>query len=458
MIRRVAGVLMTGALLVALVPGSAAAVDPPDRSSAPLPDTISRLKLDQPITLTGEEAAAKVDKTIRAGRTQQRVVVRLSAPPAVELTASGAATQKAALRTARLQQDAVIALARKLDSKVKVLGRTGKASNLVMLKIDAADLAALAKDPTVVSIKPVRDYTLDLSETVRYVGASKVQAKGYKGAGVDVAILDSGTDYTHAALGGAGTLAAFTAAYGTGTGDARNTTLDGLFPTARVKGGYDFVGEGWPDTDEAPDPDPIDSPDSGTALGVAYGTDGGHGTHVADIIGGTLGVAPMANLYSVKVCSSISTSCSGVALLQAVDWAMDPNGDGNLADHVDIINMSLGSDYGTVQDDDLTAGRRASQLLRRNPGRGIGRQRGQQAVHRRHPGRGPGRPLGRPDAGPERGGLPARHHGAGGDRRHVRQHGDRGVGSDWRRLQRRRGLRRAATAARAPPRTPRRAP
>ncbi len=354
MIRRVGGVLMTGALLVALVPGSAAAVDPPDRSSAPLPDTISRLKLDQPITLTGEEAAAKVDKTIRAGRTQQRVVVRLSAPPAVELTASGAATQKAALRTARLQQDAVIALARKLDSKVKVLGRTGKASNLVMLKIDAADLAALAKDPTVVSIKPVRDYTLDLSETVRYVGASKVQAKGYKGAGVDVAILDSGTDYTHAALGGAGTLDAFTAAYGTGTGDARNTTLDGLFPTARVKGGYDFVGEGWPDTDEAPDPDPIDSPDSGTALGVAYGTDGGHGTHVADIIGGTLGVAPMANLYSVKVCSSISTACSGVALLQAVDWAMDPNGDGNLADHVDIINMSLGSDYGTVQDDDLT--------------------------------------------------------------------------------------------------------
>ncbi len=33
---------------------------------------------------------------------------------------------------------------------------------------------------------------------------------------------------------------------------------------------------------------------------------------------------------------------------------MDPNGDGNLADHVDIINMSLGSDYGTVYDDDLS--------------------------------------------------------------------------------------------------------
>ncbi len=79
---------------------------------------------------------------------------------------------------------------------------------------------------------------------------------------------------------------------------------------------------------------------------------------------------------------------------------------------------------------------------------------GQQAVHRRHAGRGPGRPLGRPDAGPERGGLPARHHGAGGDRRHVRQHGDRRVGSDRRRLQRRRGLRGRRRLPGHRPRTP----
>ena len=56
----------------------------------------------------------------------------------------------------------------------------------------------------------------------------------------------------------------------------------------------------------------------------------------------------------MKVCSSISTACSGVALMHAMDWAMDPNGDGGLRDHVDIINMSLGSDYGTVYDDDLS--------------------------------------------------------------------------------------------------------
>jgi subtilisin family serine protease len=359
MTRRVAGVAMAGALLVAMLPGSAAAFDPPSRPVAPPSDAIGALKLDRPITLAGGDAAAKVDRALRAGSGQQRVVVRLSAPPAAAVVAFGATAQRALLAAARLQQDGVVTKARRLDSKVTVLGRTGRASNLVMLNMDASGLAALARDPAVISIKPVQDYQLDLSETVPYVGATRVQARGYTGAGVDVAILDSGIDYTHAAFGGPGTLDAFKAAYGDGPADARNTTLDGLFPTSRVKGGYDFVGEGWPGTDaapvaEAPDPDPIDSPDAGTDLGIAYGTDGGHGTHVADIVGGTLGVAPGVNLFALKVCSSIAAECSGVALLQAVDWAMDPNGDGDLSDHVDIINLSIGSDYGTVADDDLT--------------------------------------------------------------------------------------------------------
>ena len=34
---------------------------------------------------------------------------------------------------------------------------------------------------------------------------------------------------------------------------------EGLFPTAKVVEGYDFVGEAWPDGELAPDEDPIDS-------------------------------------------------------------------------------------------------------------------------------------------------------------------------------------------------------
>jgi subtilisin family serine protease len=199
--------------------------------------------------------------------------VRLSARPAVG--SSPTAPPPARCPEHAAQQDAIIAKAKSLDPEVSVLGRTGKASNVVMLKVNARSLGALAKDRSVVAIVPVKDYSLDLSETVKYVGAAKVQALGFKGQGVDVAILDSGVDYTHKALGGAGTLDAFKAAYGESADDSLNTTLDGLFPTSRIKGGYDFTGEAWPGEDEAPDPDPIDSPDSGTDLGIDMGTDGG---------------------------------------------------------------------------------------------------------------------------------------------------------------------------------------
>ena len=154
-----------------------------------------------------------------------------------------------------------------------------------------------------------------------------------------MAVLDSGIDYMHAEFGGSGNVADY---------EANDPSIiePGTFPTAKVIGGYDFVGGDWYGSTgpaEAPDPDPLDA-----------GSDGGHGTHVADIIGGLNGVAPGVSLYAVKVCSSVSTACSGIALIQGMDFALDPNGDGSVDDHVDVINMSLGSDYGTAIDDDLS--------------------------------------------------------------------------------------------------------
>src|SRR5207302_7017617 len=95
--------------------------------------------------------------------------------------------------------------------------------------------------------------------------------------------------------------------------------------------------------------------------------DGGHGTHVAAIIAGDdagshQGVAPGASLYAVKVCSAVSSACSGVALLQGIEFALDPNGDGDISDAVDVINMSLGSAYGQIQDDLTEASQVAAEL------------------------------------------------------------------------------------------------
>src|SRR5437867_494908 len=216
------------------------------------------------------------------------------------------------------------------------MARVSKALNAVIVKVDAGRIPAIAAMPNVVSVRPVVNYRLDLSETVPYSGATAVQTAGIDGTGVTVALLDSGIDYTHKEFGGPGTMEAYEAAYGTDTSDARNTTTDGLFPTAKVIGGFDFVGENWPFTDRMTDPDPIDF--------------NGHGTHVADIIGGINGVAPGVKFYALKVCSAVTNACSGVALLQAMDFALDPNGDGDVSDAVDVINMSLGEDYGQRED------------------------------------------------------------------------------------------------------------
>jgi subtilisin family serine protease len=261
------------------------------------------------------------------------------------------------LRGLNQKQDALMGQIRSLGGTE--LARVSKAHNAVAVRVDARQISAIAALPNVRAVRPVINYELDLGEVVPYIGAADAQADGFDGTGVVVAVLDSGIDYTHFNLGGSGSVADYLAAYGTTTADPANKSRDGLFPTAKVIAGYDFVGESWPQTGVpgggplSPDDDPIDCGPGTIPAPCA----GGHGTHVSDIIAGQStdgthkGVAPGAKIVGVKVCSSISTSCSGIALLQGMDFALDPNGDGDISDAVDVINMSLGSSYGQVEDD-----------------------------------------------------------------------------------------------------------
>jgi minor extracellular serine protease Vpr len=327
---------------VSLATTSLAVAQPaePDRNTdRELPPTVLDLKLDDPIVADGLTAGV-LDQSLvgRVGPT--RLIVHLSEP---SLADSGAVTDAAQVRQVgrvKSQQQSFEQRLGRLAPGASTVGSVQRVLNAVFVEADAASLAAIAADPAVERVAPVGNYELDLSETVPYIGAAAVQATGVDGSGIEVAVLDSGIDYTHANLGGPGTLEAYEAAYGTGApDDLRHTTLDGLFPTAKVVGGYDFVGENWPFAAEEPDPDPIDFE--------------GHGTHVADIIAGAGGVAPGASLHAVKVCSAVSSSCSGIALIQGMEYSSDPNGDGRTRDRVDIINMSLGSSYGQPFDDDL---------------------------------------------------------------------------------------------------------
>ncbi len=122
------------------------------------------------------------------------------------------------------------------------------------------------------------------------------------GQGIDIAVIDTGVDYTHSDLGGC---------FGQG---------------CKVVSGWDFVNN---------DPDPMD--------------DQGHGTHVAATAAGNgvlKGVAPDATIYAYKVCNS-GRGCG--YLLEAISLAVDPNQDGDFSDHADVIQMSIGG-YGDPDD------------------------------------------------------------------------------------------------------------
>ena len=342
------------ALVLSLFGSSTAvlAVDP-DRPTRQAPTSVDDLRLDQPINGVSASRPSVLDASLMSATGTRQVVVRLSADSVGEVAATGAgpAAQRLAFGAVNTQQDQF--LARNDES---VLGRAQVATNAVILEVNAEGLAALAADPAVEYISPVIDYALDLSETVPYIGASAVQDAGFDGTGVTVAVLDSGIDYTHAAFGDLASVHDYDAAYGANTNSQENRDQPDWAEVAahtNIVGGFDYVGEVWPDGRLAPDPDPIDC--GGKTIGTSEALcEGGHGTHVADIIGGIAGVAPGVELHAVKVCSAVSTSCSGVALLLGMDYALDPNADGDTSDHVDLINMSLGSPYGQAFEDDLS--------------------------------------------------------------------------------------------------------
>ena len=245
------------------------------------------------------------------------------------------------------------------DGGGQVLFRFKTLASGFAAEMTGANASGLLSRKDVSSVHVLHDYSVALSETVPWIGAADLQQLGIDGTGVKVAVIDSGIDYTHAAFGGPGTVAAWHDAYfgsdpactdGTQAVCAKRQPPDpSLFgPSApKVKGGWDFVGPAWPDGPLMPGPNPIDMAEP----------DSGHGTHVADIIAGLAfddvgpGVAPGADLYAFGVCSAVSTSCSGSALLAAVDAAADLDGNPANYDPADVMNLSLGSDYGQPEDD-----------------------------------------------------------------------------------------------------------
>lgn len=171
-----------------------------------------------------------------------------------------------------------------------------------------AEVAQLRRSPNVDYVEPVVERHLMATDTIASghettpYGVSMVNApyvwpvgRGSakaSGAPTHVAIIDTGIDYNHPELAHA------------------------------YKGGMDLVNG---------DSDPLD--------------DAGHGTHVAGIIAaandsvGVVGVAPDADIYSVKVLNSCGTTTTNDVLITALNWVVNKKQQvgGNW-----VVNLSLG--------------------------------------------------------------------------------------------------------------------
>lgn len=208
---------------------------------------------------------------------------------------------KAHKKSIRAQQNTLV---KWLDKhQVKVISQHELISNAIVIEAANNQISTIKSAPYIKSITPEQVVSANLDESVAILHAPQVWSQqntfnqDITGNNINVAIIDTGIDYTHPALGGC------------------------FGASCRVKGGYDFFNN---------DADPKD--------------DSGHGTHIAGIIGANSssikGVAPDVNFYAYKVLSAAGVGYTA-DILSALDAAMDLDGNSDTDDPADIINLSF---------------------------------------------------------------------------------------------------------------------
>ncbi|MGL4895255.1 MAG: S8 family serine peptidase [Shewanella sp.] len=242
-------------------------------------------------------------------------MIKLKSPSIAEQSQLKGFNPQSVMSRIESSQARVKSAIQSMDAEINIVATTSKLVNAIVVEGDHQKLVELRTHADVADILPIYDYKLDVAASAEYIKAQTVLKEGIaSGKGQRVAILDTGVDYTHKALGGSGNINDYKAAVATKSEQPN-------WPQGKVIGGWDFVNN---------DPNPIDASTN-------------HGTHVSHSV---LGTAPDVELLVYSVCNS---GCSGIAQLNALEASMDPNGDGDISDRVDTVNMSLGGDFGDTE-------------------------------------------------------------------------------------------------------------
>ena len=274
-------------------------------------------------TVAGADSDQSVSLNSRDNETAQAWFVQFSGPSSAQGGNKGAINA---------QRQAFFANASAMGLNVTGRQAFGTLWNGVSVDVPAAQAADLASVPGVTAVYPVEPVSLppSLSGTISPddlgsnpmigVDATNGGVGSLDGHGVKVAVIDSGIDYTNPDLGGC---------FGSG---------------CKVAGGFDLVGNSYDDTPTDPGYQPIPHPGPDPApCDPNIGGDGGHGTHVAGIIGakaagpnGVTGVAPGVTLLAFKV-FGCNGSTADDNIVAALEMAYNAG--------AQVVNMSLGEDY-----------------------------------------------------------------------------------------------------------------
>lgn len=275
---------------------------------------LSRLRhLSVPVTvfllLVADAGAERSNKVFNRGHITRElakaprveVIVNLSALPSRTRAAdrrSPAAMRQRRQNIHRAQQDV---LDRIPAAQVQARFRYENLASF-SAEVTAAGLARLEAMEEVDSIEPVYILEPHLAQGIPLIGANTYRGT-HDGAGMSIAICDTGIDYTHTYLGGGG------------------------FPNSKVIGGYDF---GNSDAD----PMPVSSAHGTSCAGIAAGDSG----TVGDYIGG---VAPAARLYALKIEPDAGGGASSSAMVAAWDWCVTHQND-DPSNPIMVISTSFG--------------------------------------------------------------------------------------------------------------------
>lgn len=151
-----------------------------------------------------------------------------------------------------------------------------------------ASIVVVFSSLIIFQLLPEENFHTYLEKSIPFIGGDIPRIEGFDGAGIKIAVIDTGVDYNHPDLFGFG-------------------------PEGKVVGGYNFINEGKP---------PLDT--------------NGHGTQVAGVIaadGILKGVAPKAKILAYKV-SEDGEGVSSDLIIKAINKSIE--------DDADIINISLG--------------------------------------------------------------------------------------------------------------------